>query len=134
MRPFSLEEALAGQPVITREGKKVIEIKLFETAPDDSFFKLAVHIEGKYQLYSYKKNGKFGNHDYESENDLFMGYTLEEIQLDADRYQALKNELREDYGKFIATMANGDCKNIYFRSGLDKYADELIRTANEPKK
>lgn len=134
MRKFNLEEALAGKPVISRDGRKVLEIKIIDTVPDSSSYKLVVHFDGGHGLYSCGIDGKFGEVDYESANDLFMGYSIEEIQLAADRYQALKNELLYTSAEFIATTRKSIRKEIYFGIELDNYADELIRTSNEPKK
>lgn len=72
MIPFNLEKALAGDPVITREGKKVLEIKLFEKRTQDPVVYL---VASKYEhnanemLYATDKEGKsFCNPDF----DLFM--------------------------------------------------------------
>ena len=33
MKKFNLEKALAGKPVVTRDGKKVLELKIFTYIP-----------------------------------------------------------------------------------------------------
>lgn len=64
MKPFNLELALvAGDSVVTREGKDVSELTLFESLDGGTLLGV---VEGK--LRSWNKSGKFGT----SEFDLFM--------------------------------------------------------------
>jgi hypothetical protein len=41
MKPFDLEKALAGQPVVTRDGRKVLELHLYKNVTE---FPLHRHI------------------------------------------------------------------------------------------
>lgn len=70
LKPFDLEEALNGAPVITRDGREVTEIYCFETS--GSKYTVYACIDG--QVYPYVANGKyFFNGETESKDDLFMG-------------------------------------------------------------
>ena len=68
MKPFNLEEALAGKPVVTREGKKVTELYLFKTA--NSNYPLRVCIDK--DIKDYTDRGTYYAKDTTSEHDLFM--------------------------------------------------------------
>jgi hypothetical protein len=67
MKPFNLAEAKAGKPVITRDGKKVVEIQIFNSEVD----KPIIGLVGS-KFYAFTKNGKSAD-DNESAIDLFMG-------------------------------------------------------------
>ena len=67
MKPFNLEEALAGKPVVTRDGLKVIQLHLFEC---DLRFPLGAVIENGNCIFGFKKDGTWTN--VPSDYDLFM--------------------------------------------------------------
>jgi hypothetical protein len=73
MKPFNLEKALAGDPVVTRDGQKVTGIYHFEKSKTG--FPVIAHIEGKYGLDSYAINGKWTDGVLPHELDLFMEST-----------------------------------------------------------
>ena len=68
MKEFNLSAALAGIPVVTRDGQEVKELKIFSTAryPEDV---LAGTVEGKIQTWNEK--GRFNQYG-DSARDLFM--------------------------------------------------------------
>ena len=68
MKPFDLERALKGEPVITREGRKVSELHYFETCDDPGECVVTI-IDGEMLLY-YKDGNYFD--DKTTEDDLFM--------------------------------------------------------------
>ena len=68
MKPFNLEEALAGKPVVTRDGRKVTELYLFKTA--NSSYPLRVCIDK--DIKDYTDRGTYYAKDTTSEHDLFM--------------------------------------------------------------
>lgn len=68
MKPFNLERALAGDPVITRDEKKVSEIHYFSTARGSA--PLIAIIEGVYFWFS--EEGKYWESGSLSTHDLFM--------------------------------------------------------------
>ena len=68
MREFNLEEALAGKPVVTRDGTKISEIHYFKTMEIHEYQLLAI-LEGRIEYFL--KNGKYYD-GCENENDLFM--------------------------------------------------------------
>jgi hypothetical protein len=67
MKPFSLEEALAGAPVQTRDGRPVTQLTNFSVTSD---YSLVGVIEG--ELYKWMRNGGYPSPYVESERDLFM--------------------------------------------------------------
>lgn len=70
MRPFNLARALAGDPVITREGRKIAgKIAHFPHAGGNQ--KVAFTVEGESSLHTCNEEGDWGN-VYPSRNDLFM--------------------------------------------------------------
>lgn len=69
MKPFDLEAAKRGEPLVTRDGRKVIDLHHFEK--DQSDMCLCVHIAGEGSPDWFRANGrKYGSED--SEEDLFM--------------------------------------------------------------
>ena len=66
-RPFNLEEALAGKPVVTRDGRKVSEFYHFKTQTTP--YSVSAVIDGS--RYGYSIDGRYHPSD-ESNLDLFM--------------------------------------------------------------
>jgi hypothetical protein len=69
MKPFNLERALAGEPVITRNGKKVTELYLFKNAK--IIQPLYGTIEDDEDVFSWTTNGIY-NPTKNTSFDLFM--------------------------------------------------------------
>ena len=76
MKPFELQKALEGEKVITREGKKVTQITLFDV---NNQFLLAAVVEG--ELCKFLEDGKINSSGSESPYDLFMAETGSWINL-----------------------------------------------------
>jgi hypothetical protein len=68
MKPFNLQQALAGAPVVTRDGRKVEELHYFKNVTKGDFPIVGV-IDGR--LESFTESGNF-NVSNISESDLFM--------------------------------------------------------------
>lgn len=68
MKPFDLERALAGDPVVTRDGREIGEIYWFRNPEIRS--PVFAEIKTYNDVYRYSKDGKFAT--YETANDLFM--------------------------------------------------------------
>lgn len=69
MRPFNLEEALAGKPVVTRDGRAATEIHYFKTLESNS--RVVAVVDGS--MWSYRETGRLCTGDVvESNLDLFM--------------------------------------------------------------
>lgn len=68
MKEFDLEQALAGAPVITRDGTPVTELHLFQTCNDH--YPLTCVVKG--QRLSFTREGKIRIIGEQSEHDLFM--------------------------------------------------------------
>ncbi len=69
MKKFNLEEALAGKPVVTRDGRKVKELHLFKT---DCEYPLAGVLEHDNDVLMFTKEGVFPKYFRENHFDLFM--------------------------------------------------------------
>jgi hypothetical protein len=84
MKPFDLEKALAGEPVVTRDGQKIIDIHYFKYVKTK--FPLVVHIENNSSVDHYTIKGKW-TEDFENEElDLFMYEPL--IEMWVNLYQS----------------------------------------------
>ena len=68
MKPFNLEDALAGKPVVTRSGVPLTEIHKFNSSNDSQT--LFAVVDGF--VFRYYDNGKYNLIDGESNLDLFM--------------------------------------------------------------
>lgn len=73
MKPFNLEEAKAGKPVCTRDGRRV-EIISFENPSSNNYLILAIVFFGKgdYEEFTFTESGTFFVTGKESEADLMM--------------------------------------------------------------
>ena len=80
MRPFELQKALEGEKVITREGKNVTQLTLFDV---NNQFLLAAVIDG--ELCKFLEDGKINSSGVESHHDLFMAETGSWINLFYDK-------------------------------------------------
>lgn len=67
LKPFNLEAALAGEPVVTRDGQEVSQVTLFDCSGE--FPLIAVVNDG---VYSFTKQGRHYNCGQPSSLDLFM--------------------------------------------------------------
>jgi hypothetical protein len=70
MKPFDLQKALAGEPVVTKQGDKIIQLHYFSNLGSE--FKVIVHKEHSFSIDTYKINGMYG--ERESQLDLVMEY------------------------------------------------------------
>ena len=68
MEPFNLERALAGEPVVTRDGREVTEIHFFETCTKG--YAVIAIIEG--DKFGFTNNGYYLDNSTEHRLDLFM--------------------------------------------------------------
>lgn len=68
LKPFNLERALAGDPVVTRDGRKIIEIIKFNSDINHPIFAL---VENRINAEWRTLEGKYWDNQ-ESESDLFM--------------------------------------------------------------
>ena len=74
MKPFNLEKALAGDPVVTRKGYKVTSLKHYPEADQDGFcISAIIHTQDEVEVETFKINGSFNFRTSENGYDLFMG-------------------------------------------------------------
>jgi hypothetical protein len=66
--PFNLERALAGDPIVTRDGRKVLQIAYFPIAAKDN--QIVALIEHNEYLSHYHRDGSY--YSEKSAEDLFM--------------------------------------------------------------
>jgi hypothetical protein len=72
LKPFNLERALAGDPVVTREGRKV-RIMCFDRKTNNSHKIVALVENNSFETCeTFDENGKYTQLDEESTFDLFM--------------------------------------------------------------
>lgn len=73
MRPFNLKEALAGKPVVTRDGRAVTELHQFKGISDNRKFHIVGVLDGC--ITTYTLTGRHSTSGLESHCDLFMAPT-----------------------------------------------------------
>lgn len=79
LKPFDLQKALAGDPVVTRDGRKVLKVAHF---PECAGWEVAVHIEGDKNLTAMPQSGRYlagRGKAGDSEYDLFMAPKQREV-------------------------------------------------------
>jgi hypothetical protein len=81
MRPFNLQEALAGKPVVTREGKPAIGLHVF---PDARY--QGIHAVVEKEVVSFSENGQYWNNGTPNKYDLFMASEKKEGWVNVYRY------------------------------------------------
>jgi len=69
MKPFDLEKALAGEPVVSKEGRKVIQLHYFPNL--GSNFKVIAQLEHGFSFDTFTIHGKYSD-DESSQLDLIM--------------------------------------------------------------
>jgi hypothetical protein len=82
MKPFNLEKALEGDPVITRDGRKVTDIHYFRIKDLDA--SVMVGIDNT-ELKSYDTNGKYYQNN-DSYYDLFMAPIIKTYWINIYKY------------------------------------------------
>lgn len=83
-KPFDLQKALAGEPVITRSGKKIVDIYHFKYS--GSTFSVLATIEGSNSEACYTVDGKYHLLDAEHKNDLFMAPEKKTVWVNISKY------------------------------------------------
>ena len=76
MKPFNLELAMKGEPVVTREGKKILEIHCFEKVLGQ--YRL-VGVNENGDLLSWTITGSYNNTEKGHKNDLFMATKTQKV-------------------------------------------------------
>ena len=69
MKPFDLEKALAGEPVVSKEGRKVIQLHYFPNIKSN--FKVMVQLENAFGVDTFTIHGKYSD-GISSQLDLVM--------------------------------------------------------------
>jgi hypothetical protein len=70
MKPFNLEVALKGHPVVTRDGREVTDIHHFKDPLVDIRYTLYAQVQGRVEKFT--KKGHFYYSERESDYDLFL--------------------------------------------------------------
>ena len=123
MKPFNLEEALAGKPVITRDLRKVTEIHHFTKASEDVQFTLYAVVEGL--IHAYTLNGSFFTQGTTSDSDLFMEEPVVEKWFNVYRQTIKGTEISVGEGYYTYEEA------IKMGGRLDNYI-KTIKVDNKP--
>lgn len=66
MKEFNLERALAGEPVVTRDGREVFQLHLFK----DTYYAPLYGVIGGH-VYAFTQDGRYGG-KHDTVHDLFM--------------------------------------------------------------
>ena len=92
MKPFNLQEALAGKPVVTRDGRKVTQLHLFEC---DAKFVLYGVIEGIVNATGFRKDGGWSVSE-PTKLDLFMASVEKTVWVNLYTYATNRYETQKD--------------------------------------
>jgi len=68
MKPFNLQEALAGKPVVTRDGRSVTDFHVFPTAE----YQKVYAVVGGDRVTGFSEKGTYYNNGITNGRDLFM--------------------------------------------------------------
>jgi len=68
-KDFDLQRAIAGDPIITRDGRKVLQFSYFPKCPG---YKIVVHIEGNKGVDIMPESGRVFGDGGDNPSDLFM--------------------------------------------------------------
>lgn len=109
MKPFDLAAALAGAPVVTRDGRKVLQLAHFpEASPDIG---LVILFEGSSTLNTRREDGtRFNGND--SSMDLFMAPVKQTVWV---------NMYRDLNGTFFSVAVGDSKESAAAKSDLDDY-------------
>jgi len=72
MRPFNLEEAIQGKPLVTRDGRKILDFHYFKSISKSSRYPVKAILDGTSVLLEFTLDGKYVHTSEENPNDLFM--------------------------------------------------------------
>ena len=103
MKPFNLEDFLAGAPAETKSGLKVVDYKLWD---EDCAYPLNVQLENK-ELISFTKQGKHSAHGV-SDYDLVMSTQKRVIEGWVNVYKRRFGRITFDSKKEAIEFADGD--------------------------
>lgn len=78
LKPFDLEAALRGEPVVTRDGRAIIDMVLFKNKK--IICSLAGSIEDYYAIVQWDTNGRF-DETVDNKFDLFMGKKTKKLYI-----------------------------------------------------
>lgn len=121
-KPFNLEQALAGAKVVTRSGKEVSQLTVFNCQATWPVYAL---IDGEVESFTLS-----GNHGYKNEsiNDLLLVVEVQKIYINV--YQHEKN------GLFVSTQCFKDRKTAIINKnnfeGLKVTYIKTIEITDEP--
>lgn len=72
MKPFNLQEALEGKPIVTRDGRKVLDFHYFKDINSDENYCICAVIENEASIYTFAIDGRFMFIRGQNPQDLFM--------------------------------------------------------------
>lgn len=114
-KPFNLEEALAGAKVVTRSGKEVSQLTLFNCSNTWPVYAL---IDGVVESFTLSGNHAF---EHESAKDLFLVVEVEKIYINV--YEHEKN------GLFVSPQCFKDRKTaIINKNNFESVNSKYLKT------
>lgn len=113
LKPFNLKKALAGDPVVTRDGRKVPEIYEFEKC--NSITNIGYAIEGEVGIYTVNETGiRAHAPDKPSDSDIFMAPRKQKLWI------AIRNkEIENSSGVHDTSMAYPSLDSLVIPFHLD---------------
>lgn len=109
MKPFNLEEALAGKPVVTRDGRDVKELIVLKTKDIEQPI---ISVIGK-DSFAHFPDGKFNDHG-ECDLDLFI--KEEEVTLYANIYKSNNRNSGYICGELFIDKDHNSLKDMKYNS------------------
>ena len=103
LKPFDLEKALAGEPVVTRDGQEVTQLKKFDV---DGEPLVGVH-DGTIE--TWEIDGSYINHTQESLLDLFMAPVEKVVWVNVYEKDGGRITLGNFYNTEDAATGGKDC-------------------------
>lgn len=102
LKPFDLERALAGDPVITRSGAKVLDIYHFNKSTASR--PVVVTIEGLHGEFALRKEGVRWDDGKEDDNDLFMAPKIVTYYCASWRRRGAKGSIHRQWTDFYISL------------------------------
>ncbi len=100
MKPFDLQAALRGEPVVTKDGRKVLTIVHWDFPWVKDKFKVTALIDGEEIAKDYDQNGRMINHETDSKYYLFMAPRTKKLWI------AVENKMLENDTHFSSCAYN----------------------------
>lgn len=106
MKPFDLQKAMAGEPVVTRDGREVLDLHYFKEAGDDGQC-IAYHAKDSPLRATYISGNCFKNGDH-SDGDLFMAPKTEKLTIYVSKHKNAEGLYQTSYAIPEGTLVRAE--------------------------